>query len=473
MEPYATNNYPEIPLDNRSLVVAFANLLQKFGMDTEPIQLNIELTEEESKVDWWSLPEQLEGIETMQVIDQPGSWPNTSHAIVKFRRTDPVAAGPVAHYCLVADYRNMTIVDSLDGQVKPASTYGTVLGWCSYINESLISDVVKPVDPNSIYVVQEPFESAWEIARKLNIQGITANDLIDHNDIETPVKIPAGTLLHLPIIPQKAAEATKSVEFEILETPLLMHVTKDGGTTKFSFGNVKKWKDIKPTGPTYPVNTNLKIVAIAHVPIDEDKSEAAYYMDSVSLGQYAVNQRVAYTTGFNHTHLAEGHVEKPKVAPTPALKAVKQVTAEVIARDLETIEPGPVIPDWKQSKRPISNTGKQYTYTAIEDILVQEMDGRRQPRPLERGRGVKLAYLFEKDGITYGLPASHSLNGFWYGIPMDKLMLKSDAVYTVSRVPINQKSTKLSLEERAVVVLSKVLSQYTRLTSSIFGKRKK
>lgn len=478
MEAYSTKNFTDIEVNDRSLVVSFANLLQKFDMDTEPGQLFIELTEEQSAVDWWSLSECIDGIETMQVIDTAGSWPQTSHAIIKFRRIDEVSAGSVDHYCAVADYRAMSIIDSLDGKVKPASTYGTVLGWASYINEDEVAILSQssPADPKSIYVVPEPGESAWEIIRKLNIHGLTVTDLIDHNDIEKPVKIPAGTLLHLPIITPKSIEE-KLVEYEFLDAPLLMHVTKDGGATKFSFGNVKKWKDIKPTGPTYPVNTNLKIVAIAHVPIEEDGSEAAYYMDNVSIGNHASTGRVAYTTGFNHSHLADGHVEKVKPAQRADIKAkIKEAEAAAaakIAKDLAEMEPSPQIPEWKLSKRPISNTNEHYTYTAIEDILVREMDGRRPARTLERGKGVKLAYLFEKDGVTYGLPTSHSVNSFWYGIPMDKLMLKPDGVYTITTGNTPGRNVKLSLEERAVVVLSKVLSQYTRFTSSLSGKRNK
>lgn len=480
---YAQTNFPEINPDKVSLIVAFSNLLARLGTEIEPTQLNLILTQDDPVIDWWTLQTYIDGLTLSEKSDE--GWPPTSNAIVRFTRMDIASAGPVDHYCLVADHRIHSIIDSLDGTIKSAATYGYPQGWASYALKGVEEDLEDPIgeivkNPHRIYTVLRGGESGWEIARKLKIP---ADELKEHNDLDNFDVIPAGTELHLPVILE--TEQPRDITYKILEQPLEMHVEKEGGIRKWSFGNAKTFKDITPNGPNYPDGTNVTVVAVAEVPLTDDDQPvvAAYYLDRLALGNFAQTGRVQYTIGFNHSHLKEGFVDAPVVNPKPEVQAqleAAEKALEAADEGLEAIEempdeePAPIT--WKSTYTSFNEDGEPLIYVANEALAVHDYDGDKPDRMLARGKGVKIAGTFWKDDVEIGRPYGVTS---WYGIEMSKLALEDDPALYNYDVPLVERAHVPSggghltpVERYWYIPFAKSVSQYARLTDYFKNKNK-
>lgn len=249
-----------------------------------------------------------------------------------------------------------------------------------------------------------------------------------------------------------------------------MHVSKEGGTKKWSFASVRRWADLHPTGKTFAQNTNVSIVAIAHVPIEGTK--AAYYMDSHALGNYLESGRVAYTLGFNWKDLIEGEytepepeVEEPTILDEPDLP-----TEEF----LDELEEAPLAPNqFKSTYKPFDDGTRQYIISTPEDkahIAVHDLGNNRPSRHVERGRIFSITGTFVHNGITYGRPPSN----YWFGVPMD-LLIPEDQFYNdvlEDHAPPKWKPSRqgLSKQEQTLEYIAKGISHYTKLTD-LFNKR--
>lgn len=487
---YSQQNFPEINTDSRSLTVAFSNLLQRFDIYLSPPELHVVLTQDDPIIDWWSVAEYVESLDMGEVYDD-ASWPTSSNAIIKFQRMDPASAGFVDHYCVIADHRARSIIDSLDGVIKSAAEYGAPVGWASYVKASDLkfgqSDDFVPEPtapkPGTEYRVLSGGQNCWEIARQVKLEGINGVDIADHNDIDDPAaKLPAGSLVLLPMpLPQ---DREKQVEFELLEEPLEMHVTRPHGARKYAFGNVKRWKDINTTGPLYPQNTNVTIVAIAHVPIPKDDMDAVFCMDALAVGDFAHTGRIAYMVGFNNAHLAQDHVEPTKPAPKPAVTVKLAEAAKVLEeaeKRPESVLNTPVVVQptvtaenfWKSTIRPLREDRAIVTYLADETIMVSEMDGKRPPKPLYQNQGVPLQWKFTRDDVDYGLPPSHEKTGLWFGVPLDKVR-PEDEVFDYSLTNEERiQSGRFTLKERVwYIPLASAAGAYTRLTRTLTKNKK-
>ncbi len=490
---YAEIDYPQIPTDSRSIVVTFSNLLLRFDIPYEPVALYELLTRDDPIIDWWSLAEYIEGVEIFEVNQESG-WPTSTDAIVRFNRIDESAAGVVDHYCLVADANLHSIIDSIDGVIKSGSNYEEPVGWASYISEpdyhieddELVSSNVAPAGPDRTYTVLKGGESLWQIARKLKID---ATELIEHNDITTPTHLSAGTVLHLPIV--REIKEAKVITYELLDSVTPMHVSKPGGTRKQGFGNIKRWTDVESTGPIYAENQNVTIVAIAHVPIAEGDGEveAAYYMDSIALGEYEDTGKVAYTIGFNHSHLSPGRVEEVKVSkPVEESKIAEtiQKAAEALAAPIPPPAPPPEPPlvdpypnKWKSTFVPFPNGPVTYLYK--EDMVVHDIDQRRQSKQKYKLHDVDIAGTFVgPDDVVYGRPVGAVQPGYWYGVPMDALDLERP-VYNTDIPLAERKAMKqnkmapqlTAMENYWYIPFSQAVAHYTKLTRRINKNKKK
>lgn len=464
---------------------AFSGLLQRFGLESNEAELNTLLQPENGDI--WHLITNFD--DNIQVIEvgELGTWPRTNDAIVKFtyRSLDQpnindeegnLKPNYIDLYCLMADWTNQEILDPTDGLVKNAGYYGQPVGWASYECET---ELVKPASLKKnkgknefSYTVSEG-ENVWEIARKLNVDVV---GLIEGNGIDDPHKVPAGSVL---LIPRSKPKEVVEVRYEVLDRVRKMHVIKAEGAKKWAFGNVKKWDDLKPTGPTYAPNTNLEIVAIAHVPIGEDT--AAFYMDSMSFGNFRDSGQVAWQTGFNWQHLENGYVERPKVRPHPVAQPVqntatvediKLATAKTNEVDTDGSKPKPSPNAYKATFRPLNEQRLEKVYLFAENLMVHEMDGRANSKAVYKHEGVAIFGTFEKDGVVYGRPTDSIDSGYWFGIPMDKLIdeeeLYNTAVDLQTKIELKH---GLTLQEKGVVVLSKVLSQGTKI-AAIFKTKK-
>lgn len=485
---YKQVTYNEIPADYRSLVVSFSNLLEKVGSQhpSDPVQLYELLTSDDDMLDWWSLAEYVQDLDIKHVEPEENMWPESSVAIVKFKRLDEAAAGYIDHYCLVADHRVHAILDPLDGQIKLASVYGAPCGYAEYVTiqpdleldkeEARILAEAGNNQPGT-YILQNG-ENLWDAARKLNLN---VEDLIKLNEIEDPRKVKAGSRIRLPIVEVKEK---KIVRYEVLDSPVPMHVSKSGGARKFSFGYADKWDDIQPTGRTHKENSNHNIVAIAHVELENENTTAAYYMDRVDLGNFTITGVPQFTTGFNHSHLSEGHVV-PAIVTAPKLEAIEaidqaEIAAAAMAEDerVATLEielpvtpelepvPQPMVPDYRETLIALKPDASPMTFMSDDNITVHEAERRRPARPLRKGQFINISYTFEKDGVLYGLPTGTEKNQFWYCIPMDSLTSEDKLFDFNNDSPLSERIAmrqELTIQEQGVVLLSKFLSQGTRL----------
>lgn len=430
---------------------------------------------------------------TVTEVGELGTWPRTNQAIVKFEyqsleepyiMVDGERRGNILYaYAFMADWTDKLIIDPDNGQVRESGYYGTPISWASYApTKPAIVSVSKknkaPDDPRYFTVLEDT--DIWRIARQVNQP---AEDLVDHNDIEDPHHIPAKTVLRLPYPPEQKKEVPV-VKFELLDKPRKMHVVNEGGARKWSFGNAKKWADISPTGPNYAEDANVDIHMIAHVPLEDEEGEvvAAYMMDNLAVGDYRNTGKINFTIGFSHKHLADGHVElkkRPKAAPVVQEK-LNTATPADIELALSEPEPDPAThPNfWKTTQKPLNeqriakmflcDPGKDENGNPINAIMVKEMDGRRPDRMLARHQGVKIFSTFVKDGVTYGRPVGSVDSGYWFGIPMDKLIDEDELYNTHVDLPTRvAMHGNLSLQEKGVVILSKFLSVGTRIATAV------
>ncbi len=490
---YNQQSYESIPVEDRSLSVAFTNLLHRITDGAiSPDLLYRDLSPADMAVlDWWSIVGKPKGVELDEMSDGEG-WPTTNHAIVRQRRIDEEAAGMVDHYSLVADQRAQSIVDSLDGTIKAASVYGPILGWASYSYKAPEAPESVPeaeVEEDTGIHVMKPGENIWDVARSYNVP---AANLIAENEIEDPRHVEVGTELFIPDLSTRRKES-ESIRYELLYPTRQMHVAREEGAKKWSFGGVKKWEDLYSTGRLYPNGTNLTIVAIAHVPIGEDT--AAYYLDSVSLGDFDTTGLPRYTSGFNWQHLADGHVSvELEVTPMDPLVAeieaeldeqlgqptevvVTQIVSdamaeedrpEVMAEEDETLVIRPAPLTYKSSFRFLNDAKKPVEYMFNEPLIIHEVDGRLAPKQVGRYDLVRLIGTFEKDGILWGRAA---VRGYWYGIPMDKVSPEEEVYNTDVDLPTRiAMRGQLSPAERRMVWMAKTAAHYRRIVG--WAKRK-
>ena len=437
---------------NASLYAASEYLLQRLGREYEASTLSQNLSDLEEGEDPWVVLTLVDPKLRIVETGAFGTWPTRNNAIIRFRINDENNPGTeIDHYCIVADAGDHQVIDSATGVIKNGNVFGQPYDWAVYDMEA-VEETVEPdtFDPTRNYVVLSGGESAYQIAIKL---GINSADLIDHNELEDPANVPEGTILHLPVaLPAKEVPAQTVIE--LLDRPKKMHVSKEGGTRKLAFGNAKTLGDISATGPTYAENTNVMILAVAHVPLTEEGQQvsAAYYMEALALGDYVHTGRVAWEIGFNHSHLEDGHVDKikPPVAVRPEIQEQlakmeleQKITADALVEGEQQHKPEPTLEEKiavmeaDQLAHPerypslFKTTYKAFedgpvVYVADQDMVVHDLEGKRPTRMLPRLKGVKITGTFEKTDeegniILYGRPLRGENSWHWYGIPMDLL----------------------------------------------------
>lgn len=483
------NKKDEKPTLNTSLLTAYTYLLQRMERTFDATALAQNLSDLQDGEDPWLLltlaDPQLKVAETGDF----GTWPASNNAVIRFR-VRGAGTEDVDYFCAVADAGDRQIIDSDTGALKNGNVHGQPVEWATFAvgtTDSEDEPLPKEKDSSRYYTVLKGGESPWDIALKLKI---SATELIEHNDLDTAAKVPEGTELHLPTALPPKKKAARTV-VEMLEYPTKMHVIKEGGTRKQAFGNAKTLEGISPSGPLYPLNTNITVVALAHVPLQDNGEDvvAGYYMDQLSLGDFVKTGRVAWEIGFNHAHLAEGHVEKVVVSkePRPEIKEklrqmeIEQKAAQdIAAMDIGRPEPKePTLaqkiakmeadqlahperyPDlWKASIKPLNEAREEVTFIANVDMVVKDYSTRGRDKLVPKYKGVKLKYTFEKDGILYGMPGSHMETGYWYGIPMDLLTSEDELFNTKFDLPTRvHLNASLSFTEKYVSVpLSRALN---------------
>lgn len=490
MAHYAEHNHQNIPADQRSLTVAMCNLLETFGYTTTPDSLYKLFKADNLNLDWQLIPRYFDGL---SLIDSSDSdvWPQIGPAIVKFQRIDKAAAGMVDHYCLVKNLHDGVIIDSLDGQEKHASIYGGVRGWAVYrhLAEDEKEDDADELDlaperPGKRHKVIQG-ESVWTIARA---HKITPTKLMDHNEITDGKSVRPGTWIY---IPKPDKKERPEITYRLLEEPRPMHINHPAYTTKYSFGAVRTWNDIKAEKQQWADRHNVDIVAVAKVPVED--TVAAYYMDKHDLGNYATTGRVAYTRGFNWQHLAEGHVEQVKPLPTvaeimadamqeddrPAMQEpVTDDTPDIPAvaaqdapeapdggeRDDEAVSPlERELDDYKTSFRYLNIEESPELFRLLQDIDIREFDGQSEPIHKREGSTVKVSGWFTHQGTPYLRVATR----YWFGIPAHMAYSIEDDVFNegIPKTVAERVASGgfLTDDERRLAAIARAAAKYQKL----------
>lgn len=325
----------------------------------------------------------------------------------------------------------------------------------------------------------------WMVARRMNVN---VKRLMEFNEIEDPKELEAGILVYFP---SSSSKKRKTI-IELLPEPRPMHISKIGGTKKWAFGHMTTWDDAESAGGFYPENTNVDIVAIARVPIDDKDdpaAEAAYYLDSRALGDYAQTQRVKLTVGYAWSDLAEGHIEKTAAPPPPVAQiAIEKQEADNPPADIDkdgfdrnfvekrledTIKEG--LHNYKETYQELvppvpciamipEDAGEVDPTTGTRFIWVRDFDTRRSNRRLLQYQEVTISATFEYDGDLYGRPVRSVENFVWYGIPMNMLQSQAELFMYNKRVDATtrfEQGGQLTLSERYFwVPMSKALTVY-------------
>lgn len=349
----------------------------------------------------------------------------------------------------------------------------------------------KPNDykPGDTYTWQDG-DKIWDVARMMNVD---LNFFMEFNGIENPNELEPGIVVHFPVA---SGPKTKSIRYEVLPEAMPMHVNKPGGCKKWTFGNMKTWDDAESSG-FYPEHSNLFIVAIAHVPIedkDNPDAEAAYYMDGLALGDYKETGRVRWNVGYMWIDLAKGHIDRHARAPDVAEQAIKKQQAEL---SFEIVPPANHDEDgfdknfveqtlkedpnkFKQSYQVLDSpelciaifpkgvgeldeaTGKLY-------IWIKDYETLRPDRRLFDHYEIYVGGTFEFDGRLFARPAVMQddelvVTPFWFGIPLE--VLQSQAEYFMYNKKVNagiraEYGNTLTLSEKYLwVPMAKFMTRY-------------
>ena len=301
------------------------------------------------------------------------------------------------------------------------------------------------------------YYNRYSVARRL---GFGVDELLEHNDIDDPSTIKPGDTLHLPIPRDLTKQETFTVE--VLDEPIQMHVVKPGGCKKWGFAGMSKWSDAVCAG-FFPEHANITILAIAHVPIEEDdgsKAEAAYYIDAVSLGDYMTSGMLKWATGFIWQDMAEGRYTFPEPAPVAeaALEHQNAVEAELeekslisaqeeardtlVEKKIADMDDGIMPNDFKASLQPVqppidcvidipADIGEYDSRVGERYIRVHDFEGNRPFKRLFQGQEIRISSFFEFDGGIYGRPEAAAKNSLWYGVPAE-VLLREDELYNAS-----------------------------------------
>lgn len=466
--------------ENDSFITAFCNLLERYEIEENPLKLSQKLKDDNVNILSWATITSYYPDIFLASVGLPATWPTNINSIVRFKALNPANGDEMDHYCLIADIDNHTFIDSFDGELKKSEVYGEPLSYATYRNPMMDKPVAqlapskevipeidifhKNLDSTARTYTMKEGDNIWEVALRLSLSGA---DLIDYNDIEDSSNVPAGTVLYLPY--KTKIKDRPPINYEILDEVKKMHVSKQPGAKKWSYGNATKWTDLHSSG-FYRYGTNVDVVAIVRVPIGDDEM-AAYYLDRSSFGEYSTTGKVAFTTGYNWSDLASGYfVPEPKQKIAEVVPAhIEAEVPEVIEESEDALVETPVLAEPNIWKTTYKSFPQPVRFIARRAILVHEFDTRRPDRMLMNNQEVVIAGVFNRNNLTYGRPSGSVKYGYWFGIPMSDL-ISEDELYN-TRVSLSTRATMrhahLTLEERGVVALSKVLSVYTKFAAWI------
>jgi len=229
-------------------------------------------------------------------------------------------------------------------------------------------------------------------------------------------------------------------------------------------------------------------------------------MEGIDLGRYRDTGLVQFTTGFNHSHLAEVSdevivpeetrtkidaalidikdktgslspiVEKPEesvddFAPEPEVVEFSPdvfVPQEDIDESNDILEQQVIgnLPNDRPYVTPINEDHSPVNYTVNEEIYVHELSEKRKPKLLKQSQAIQLSYTIEVRDLTYGVPGIPYELGLTFLVPLNKVTADDDLFN--ADMSLREKTmvgSKLSPSEEVWTIFSRISAKGYRIKS--------
>lgn len=457
--------------DTGSLLIAFANLLERYGNGIDPSALNDFFNEhgtfiagDDGLANLLSYGSISAYNNQVSVIKHDlDSWPTSNDAIVRFQRINPSNGQAVSHYCLVSSCNDKTIVDSYDGQVKD-NPYGIPASWVVYachevqpLTVPFPTDVqpftVEEIDPRNETLQNNTFiwdlkQSCWPsmvnspiavapigttfqaVAVAHHIFGDFYMSSIDSTQgyaVEDCQALSVMKPLSIPIVARLYTENTvDGIHYKAFDQPKQMWVVTNE-CHKLSFSDIITHRDFKAiSDATY--GQEVFVVGKAQHPVPPNGKE--FYMVTADFGDFKKTGKVVNLAGY-----AVADLRHNRPAPKPVLPVVEQIAYEPEEDVTQTSEES----EWHNSWTPYEIPVK---YMALEAYEVKNLDNlERKGIILPKDWNIVISGTFIKDGILYGRPRDAVTAQKFYGIPLNEdLIRRHDQIF----------STVTTVEERQI-----------------------
>lgn len=428
---YGQKNYNELQGINGKyrinqigcFLVAFSNLLERFGKGVDPLALNRIFREKGIWLDVddgirddlaWSSISRHNG--NIVVTGTGAGVPPNNNCIVKFTGLNN---GFGTHFCLVADKSKGLIVDSWDGVVKHWSVYGNPDAWASYEDRT-----PKPVPTPAVPADSIKVQAGWGISHVAKAAGYAdygsasrwdylarINGHKDHStfklspnqivkvrgaDPATPKPSPAPA----PQKPQEASEQLEVINISVQAGWGITHVLKAAGYSKEQYENPAEWDRVAKLNGS---NERLRLKPNQVVKVYKKPIQAP--APAVVVPKVETPQPVTPV------------IDPPKPAVQENADGSVTVPVTVTPKDPKAYQKT-LVPEEK-------------VYIAATSKVIHDMDKLHMDLQLVAGQKVNSGGRFTKedeDGklTEYVITKKHLEAGQWYGIPADFLGAAKD-----------------------------------------------
>jgi hypothetical protein len=238
-----------------------------------------------------------------------------------------------------------------------------------------VSDCTLVPKAENTYKILKGGEFTHDLARKLKLDE---GELCEHNSI-TPGWVEGGTELHLPYAIEKKQADT--IGYTIYDEVKTYHVTRAEGARKYSFENLKSWRDIKnrQVGSTAPRFKNIRIKGEAMLEFTEPDSKGNTVKCGFYLQETEVEPgtgRVVKPIGYPFEFLEAGE------APLTASKHPSVADIEATLKAIEPIEPPDA--EFVAADNYIPFEQGVESFVLLRAVTANELDGKRWQKLLPK-----------------------------------------------------------------------------------------
>lgn len=325
MEWFTLADAADVPVLDRSKAVALANFLLHNGQEiVAPLTKDV--------------------IDTPRLVTTDSgmfAWPEVDGAIVRFQRFEPGSGKTEDNWCFVLNWRVKSIVDSIDGQVKPASEYGAPVSWMT----CEIAEILPP--ESTIY---------------------------KHNVVD-------------------------GIEYDSYGTPQRMYVSNPKGADLIEYGGtIVTFRDFRPVPEMHlSYGAEVRIMGTAHHPLRPLGIDFLVPMAPMdSWGEFTRSGHPAKHQGFKLGDLSDSKPPALPVSNTPAVAQNKPPEAVLLPKPTD-------FHYLREDQQPVYyRVLKRLDLKSLTDPEAQKITV--LPGTLDNPRNVKILGWFSYDGRTYLLP---------------------------------------------------------------------